>query len=483
MVNSVAVGDRYVQPATLPYVCAAAPVVSALGLPWGLSLSILGVVLAAVGGWMLERETGGSGSWSFSLVGVVGPIAFYGTDTWEHAPAAGAAVLGTALLLAARSRWTGALGGMLWGLGVAMRSEMAIVAGALVVGVLVVAEVRRQVLEGKVRVAMFAIAGAGVLGLDRLAQDRLIGSDYRGGRVSSQAADVGVDVADRASDALVTTVGLFATSPPQQGILIGAALVLCLGVLGARVSGVGGSPTLVAVGSTGVMTLLAIRIVDPGFVPGLLAAAPVAVVGLFALRTSAPPLLRSIAAGAAIALPITWALQWRGNLGPQWGGRYTLVSAALLTVCGVGVMAPRKRTVASGVVLAAAVLVGASGLVWHVERTRTFAQGIEDVLALPCDQVLISTSTYLLREGGSFPEMRTGVRDDGCRMLNGGDGRLQLAMEVAGASGADTVRILAEGHVDYDPESLATATITGRQFIRVAGAEHTLLAVTLPEAT
>ena len=207
----------------------------------------------------------------------------------------------------------------------------------------------------------------------------------------------------------------------------------------------------------------------------MLTAAPLAVFGVFAVRPSVTPIVRSLSIAAIVALPLVWALQWRGNLGPQWGGRYALVSGALLVVCGVIIAAPRWDTLPVRVVVAASVTLGLSGLWWHAERTDVFAEAGEEILELPCEDVLVSTSTYLLREGGSFAELRTGVRDDGCRMLNGGDGRLQLALDVARESGADSVTLLAVGRIESDPESLDRVEIVDRAFIELAGSPHTLL--------
>ena len=65
-----------------------------------------------------------------------------------------------------------------------------------------------------------------------------------------------------------------------------------------------------------------------GFVPGLLTASPFAAVGLAPRVARAD--VRLPRRSRCVALPMVWFAQYSGGAGPQWGGRYTLLSGALL---------------------------------------------------------------------------------------------------------------------------------------------------------
>ena len=474
MLTSATAEDRFVQPASIPYVCSASIASRTFGQPWGLAVPVTGVLMAAAGAWLLDRELGGSGLLAMLLVGAVGPVAFYGSDHWEHAPAVGCAVLGTAVILVRGSMASGVVGGLLWGLALTLRTETAIVALTLAVAVAMVGPMRRSFLERWSRSLLLVVSAVAVGVLDRFLQARLIGTDYRTARAGGQVSSAATDLGERASDALVTSFALVPTIPPTPGIAIGSGLVVCVLVLALCAKGSIDSRIAAAGFAAAAIGLVGYRMFNLGFVPGLFAATPLAVFGVVVAGRAAPALVRVLAGASLLALPAVWALQWTGNLGPQWGGRYSLTSGVLLVVCGLVLVRESRSLVASAGVLVASLLIGVTGLVWHVERTQTFAAVVEQVLELPCEDVLISTSTYLLREGGSFVELRTGVRDDGCRMLNGGDGRLQLALEVARESGADSVTLLAVGRIESDPESLERTEIIDRDFIELAGSPHTL---------
>lgn len=479
LVNSRAVEDRFVQPTTLPYVCAAAPLASSFGLAGALAVSIVGVLLAAVGAWMIDRSAGGSGVLAFVLVGVTGPVAFYGTDTWEHAPAVGASMLGTAYILT-RSSWsTGALGGLLWGLAVSMRTETAIVAVALGFAVLVVPETRRMIVERRFRVLLAASIGGAVLVLDRWFQQTLIGSDVRSERASTQVGRAFGGMADRVRDAVVTTIGLFPTDVDRRALAIGAIFVAVIFLLGVSLGSDAIRPALTRSFAVVVLAILAFRIRDPSFVPGLFASAPIAILGLLAVGRGRPPLLRAISLGAVVALPAIWAVQWTGNLAPQWGGRYSLLSGALLAVCGTAVVRPHLSTFVGRTVVLVTVAIGVLGLVWHVERTVLFGRVADEVLDVDCDDVLISASPYLLREAGSYPDVRRGIRSDGCRLLSAQAGELDFALEVAARSGARRPRVLLRGLSPSLPPALEDRRVVSTREIEIDEVDITVVTIEL----
>ena len=135
-----------------------------------------------------------------------------------------------------------------------------------------------------------------------------------------------------------------------------------------------------------------------GFVPGVLTAAPLAVVGVCLGWKKA---LRLPTVIACVALPVVWAFQYSGGAGPQWGGRYELVSGALLVVVGVVALAGRRRALAA--VLGLSLCVTAFGVAWLSVRSHGVAAAFETIVARR-DQAVISGEAHVLREGGAFYE-------------------------------------------------------------------------------
>jgi hypothetical protein len=133
-----------------------------------------------------------------------------------------------------------------------------------------------------------------------------------------------------------------------------------------------------------------------GFIPGMLTASPFAAVGLvFGWRAD----VRVITTMAVLALPIVWASQYSGGAGPQWGGRYTLLSGALLLVAATVVLEGRRMALLAGLI--AAVLVTGFGLAWLSVRSHWVVNGIQHIVDRH-DQALISGEAHFLREGGAF---------------------------------------------------------------------------------
>lgn len=477
MVNTERVGNRFVQPASPLFICAAGPLAGAFGISAATWLSIVGVVLAAVGAWSLERFGGGAGILSLLLVGVVGPVAFYGTDVWEHAPAVGLAMAGTALLLGREEGTSWWLGGLAWGLAIALRSETALVACALAVAVLVIGEVRRRLL-GRVGRLVLAAAGAAmaVVG-DRVVERLVLDGDYRSERTAGQVGGAFEGWTARGRDALTTTIGLLPTADLGVEMVLAAAFVMALVAIGAVLAGADPSPrtvrVLVAIGGVALLAAL----IDPGFVPGMLTAAPVAVVGLFACAPRVVAPMRVLCIGALLALPAIWALQWTGNLVAQWGSRYQLLSGALLTVCGAVLVGSRLRTFAASAAIAAALTVGTMGLFWHVERTHTISAVLDDVMQVPCDGVLISAQPFLLREGGADEELRSGIRADGCRMLSAAPEEVPFALEVARRADAAEAVVLGRGAIDEVPSVLVGTEVVSHQVVELGGVTHTVFRI------
>lgn len=447
MVNTLAVDDRFVQPSAILFVCAASPLASTFGLDGALVLSIAGVLAAAAGAWMLERTFGGSGTWSLVLVGLIGPVAFYGTDIWEHALAAGAALLGTGLLvrgLGREGRWRLAAlsGGLLWGLAVTLRTETALVAVSLGVAFVLIGDTRGRVMRAWREVLVSISAVGAILILDAWLEATVIGTGYRtdraGGRVSG-ATDASTAWIN---DVAATTVGFVANDTDVAVMAYGGLFVLAVLVLGAAIATTRVSPSNEVVVAVVIGALLVGRLARGlGFVPGMLTAAPVAVIGLWTLRQRAAP-VRAVALGAILCLPAVWALQWRGNLIAQWGGRYVLLSGALLTVCGVVELDAHPRRWVRTVLLGAAVAVGLFGTAWKVDRSHVADEVISDLEEVSCDDVLVITEPFIPREGGAHADLREGRLGGDCRFLSARPGDLSHALDVAQAVGVAEVTVL-----------------------------------------
>jgi hypothetical protein len=107
---------------------------------------------------------------------------------------------------------------------------------------------------------------------------------------------------------------------------------------------------------------------------------------------------------AVIALPLVWAVQYTGGAGPQWGGRYVLLTGLLLGVIGVAALDDVDRTLRVGAV-ALSVAVTALGLGWMHQRTHDIASSAETLEKLP-DPILVSRVAHLVREGGGVHDLR-----------------------------------------------------------------------------
>lgn len=400
------VGDKWVNVTTLPMMVAAYPLYLAGGNRAVLLLPMLGAVACALAAAALTRRlVGGDGMSAFWIVGLATPVAIYALDFWEHS-------IGLALMLWAvvlvwdvmerRAGWKGALGaGVLFGVAATMRTE-ALVYFLVTVGVACLVMLwRDRSLLRPITVGVVSLGGLfAMLVGNRLLEQFLIGSDLRGARVAGTAASSGSALTVRVQEALTTAVGLgFASLSSGKAWLLGGVVVALIAggawLLSTRdrVRIVAGAALL----SVAALVYLG-RFTDGlGFVPGLLTASPFAALGL--VLAWRHPALRWPASVALLALPIAWATQYSGGADPQWGGRYLLLSSALLTIAGLAVL--RGRTRALCAVLALSSLVTLGGIAWLSVRSHTVAQGMETILARH-DDMLISRQTHLLREGGAF---------------------------------------------------------------------------------
>ena len=406
---------------------------------------------------MIDRHGGGTGWRGAVFVGVLGPVAFYGADLWEHAPSTGAAVLGTACLLSRTDRWTGLLGGALWGIAVSFRLEAGIVAVALGLVILFTPALRLFLMRAKIRAALFTVAAVSVFVVDRLLEQLVLASAVRNDRVvgpgpsgGGLAGQVGSDLGQRVRDVLVTNVGIIANDRDIGGFVLGtlylaALVVLSIGVTGRRL------PRWIRVLSIVWVVIVSLMIaVDPSFVPGMFVAAPLAALGAVCASARGPSSSVPLALGRAglLSLPLIWAFQWTGSLSAQWGGRYQLTVAAFLTLSGLPAMRNTRDRSAALTLVGASVVVGLVAMVWHVERTNDIGPVFAELASVECPgQLIVSTHEFLIREGGGtgpVQEQRLG----NCRLLSTTPAGAIDALDVALETGREAATILYAGSVD-----------------------------------
>jgi hypothetical protein len=405
--HTSAVGDRWVQATSLPFVVAALPLYEAFGPAGALLLPMAGGVLAALAARRLSRTLYRGAGWAaFWLVGAAGPVLFYAADFWEHAVAVGLALMAMALALddAATERPRGGrvlLAGVLAGLAVVVRAEMLLYGLAFAGSILVVASERRRWFAAPRRILLVGFGAAVPVVINGVVERVLLADGVRDGRAADSLSSAGANASSRVTDALVTSVGLF-PDDRALALALGSMLVICLLIVGAHLA----RPQLVterAAVLAGVFAALLylFRFASgPGFAPGCLIVAPLAAVGVFAART---PKARVLLGTALATLPLVWLTAWQGNHLAQWGGRYVLLSGALLTILAVGpLQAAGWRRAPVAILVGLTLAVSAIGATWHIERTRVVADAVSEIEALPPDDVIVSDFAHLGREAGAW---------------------------------------------------------------------------------
>ena len=462
--NTTAMGDHWVQATSLPFVVAAVPLY-ALGGPAGaLVLPVAGGLLAAVAARRLSRLLDGSEGWAaFWLVGAAGPALFYAGDFWEHAPALGVALLAIALALeddrspeprAGTGRRVAA--GLLAGVAVVLRAEMALYGVAFIAATLAVGPERRRWSAAPRRLLGLGLAAALPVLANGIAERLLLADGVRDGRAAESLSGTGAHASSRATDALVTSVGLFPDDRPLA-LALGTVLVAALLVVGAHLARpalVSERAAIVAGAVAGLLYLFRFSS-GPGFAPGFVVAAPLAAVGVFAADSPKARVLLGTALGA---LPLVWLTAWSGNHLAQWGGRYLLLSGALLTILAVGA----AHRVGWGrppvvLVLALTVCVALLGAAWHIERTRTIARAVAVVEDRPVDVVLLSDAPHLARDAGAWYGDHRWLRTD----RPGGVAATAATARQAGADDLATVQVVAAGAPEPSAPTLAGFRLVG----------------------
>lgn len=389
---------------TLPMLEAGAPLYRWGGYRATLILPMLAGVGVAVGARSLSRRLDGSDGWAaFWLVGLASPIVVYALDFWEHTAGVACMVAAVALLVAVldgRPPWYGLLAGVLLGVGSTLRNETLVYA-VITVGVTGIVLLWRRHLRAAVGVGVATVVGLAGPWFANVALERAVEGQSRASRATDTASRVtggsstSLRLGQRIEEGLQTFVGLV-SGEPGLSVVLGAVVVLAVVVAVRAERRSDDRFAVVALCAAGAV-YVADAIGGLGFIPGLLVAFPIAIAGLFVrwLTTNG----RVVVAMALLALPVAYLFMFLGGAGPQWGGRYTLTSAVLLGVAGLGALAGRLPIVRRGLVVLT-VAVTALGVTWVGVRSHSVDEFFEDVQAT-AEPVVIARQAFLLREGGA----------------------------------------------------------------------------------
>jgi len=438
------VGGRWVNVTTLPMVLAASPLYDVGGPRAVLLLPMLGAAFSALAARALSRRiAGGDGWWAFWVVGLASPIAVYALDFWEHAPGVAFILWGVVFmydLMDGRAGWRGALAaGALFGAAATMRTE-ALVYAAIAVGVAGVVLIHRTVARREhtwVRNFQCGLAWlsgiGGVLVANELLERAVLGNAIRAGRAAGTASMAGDATSLRMQEAMTTALGVNRYDM-HTSWLVGGLAVALVAYAAWQFAAPGRAGLRAGAIALGAACVVYFACIAGGldFIPGLLSASPLAAAGIavgWSVRR-----WRVVGAVALLAVPVVWAFQFSGGAGPQWGGRYVLVTSTLLVV-GAAMVMPSMPKAGRLALVALAVLVTASGIAWLSQRSHTVADAMT---AMRSDDgtVLVSREQHVLREGGAF-------YDADERWLTATTARdLELASEIAADVNAPAMRVV-----------------------------------------
>jgi hypothetical protein len=397
------VDGKWVNVTTLPMIYAAYPLFELGGDRAVLLIPMLGSLLCALAARALARRLRRGSGWSaFWVIGLLSPVAIYALDFWEHS-------LGLALMLwgvvwALRSLESraplrdAAIAGLLFGGAATMRTE-AIVYLVMTGGVVCLVRLwrSRSLTDVLARGVALVVGAVFALAANDVFERVVLGGTIRAGRAAGTAANAGVSATTRVEEAFTTLVGMNRFTHTADYIW-GALIVLCVALAIRSLLRAGDRiPVSASAALAGAFFLYLIGFsAGLGFVPGMLTASPFAAVGIaFGWRHD----VRIITSIAVVALPVVWFFQYSGGAGPQWGGRYTLLSGALLLIAATVVLEGHRSALAA--VCVVAVLVTGFGLTWLSVRSHWAAHGIEQLVDRH-DQAVISGEAHILREGGAF---------------------------------------------------------------------------------
>ena len=418
------IGDGWVNVTTLPALYGAYPLFRLAGYRGALLVPMLGAVLTAFAARALAgRLTGGdrrAGWLAFWLVGLASPLAVYALDFWEHSLGVALVAWAVVFLLdiaGGRRSWRAATAaGLLLGTAATMRTEALIYAAVATVTCCALVALRQGGWRRAAAAGFAVVVGLALpLAANQALERATLQSDLRAGRAAATVTSAQTAGGDRVGEAILTAAGLEARLAPATyaGAALLVALLLILATGGARSGRGGRAAALAGAAAAGLYASRALS--GLGFVPGMVAATPLAAVGLargwrpFGGRGPgagpAPPASSGpVMAVALLSLPLVWAFQYTGGAGPQWGGRYLLVSGFLLGVVGItrlGELQPWAQRLVVGL----AVGVTCLGLAWLSVRSHDVARTMEALTDRP-EPVLVSRLGHFVRDGGWFADQR-----------------------------------------------------------------------------
>lgn len=466
-------GDAWVQVTTVPMILVGHPLYALGGYRLVLLLPMLGGVACAAAARRMARLMGATTdgqSAAFWLVGLAGPVLIYSLDLWEHTIGLAAMAWSAVALMEAdrrsrRQRLSWGLGaGLLWGFAFSMRTESLIYAAVLTATILA----HRAFIERRIREAIetgvaTTIGLLGSIAANVALEVLVLGSSFRTGRAEATATEAGATFSLRLREGLVTTFGLGSS---DLGIVFGLLVFSLLAVAiwaTRRPETVNERWPVLAVGAV-VPSALYLVSNGFGFVPGLFVTAPVAIAGIVLGRKGrGSPLVW----GALFSLPVVWAFQYTGGAGPQWGGRYTLMSAFVFTVAGA-TMLPSMERVVRGVLVVGSVSITLFGLVWMSVRTHHVADAAV-VLRDRSDQVVVAS-----RAAGFLPREFTPAISERRWLTTASDADLVRASEVVTAAGDDDFAVMFIEGVDQ-PERIGTYRRVSEEELQFVPGAHLVL--------
>jgi hypothetical protein len=397
------VGDRFINVTTLPVVLAAKPLYDLGGYRLALLLPMFGSIAAAFAARALaERVRPGRGWPAFWVTGLAGSLTIYALDFWEHSIGVALMAWGVVAVLAALERKSAALGllaGLAFGFAFTLRTEALVYAFiTLAVGCLVA--VGRKEAGRAVQLGGAAVVGmAGAAGCNYVLEHVVLSQGLRASRAAGAATSGGGTLAFRLREGLTTTFSL--SGSDNAAILVGVVVVVLLAyvVLKSRADQpLRDERLIVAAGAVvALMYVLNVTSHGLGFVPGFLMAMPLGAVALaLAWRDRNATLICAI---ALLAVPLVWLFQYSGGALPQWGGRYVLPTAFLLSVMGIAMLSEIRRPT-SWFLLGLSVAVTLMGVAWVGQRSDEIADAGR-TLAGRQEPVLVSDVGFWFREFGA----------------------------------------------------------------------------------
>ena len=387
----------------------AVPLWSAFGPRGILLIPILGALATvAVAGALARRINPSSdGTLAMLVVGLASPAAIYALDFWEHTW--GMALMGAGIVLLydslKKERLPPAvLAGALFGIAATMRQEALVYAFGAGVTLGAMLLYRRQIIDMLKRGVGFTIGFAiPFLGYGLVEQALIGGAGARSDRGFETLERTGSLLTERITSSATWLFAPIGSTEPLA-IAMGAILVASAAAFARWLFFTDQSvdPGLArkAMIATWAVWLIGIPLLKPGWIPGMLIAAPAAIFGMAAGIADRRWTLLALSVGP---VPIVFATAFVDGSAVQWGSRYLLPTALVLTVLGIeGLRRVSKPTLT--MVVVASLLVTLSGSVWTVRRSHWIADDGQQVVELAGDDVVVWASGYTAREMSDFSQ-------------------------------------------------------------------------------